>query len=165
MEKQKHSRHQTADHWHLCRMSFTLVELLIVIMIIAILAGMLLPALNSVGEKARQAGCSGNLKQVSTATLIYTGDYSDYIVVNQTNRGYDFLLRPYLGYPSDELYISRGAKRGKVLFCQSTVCGRQTRWNTFLCHRPQGPAMGKRQWCRRQKNRLHPACRFHNSLL
>jgi prepilin-type processing-associated H-X9-DG protein/prepilin-type N-terminal cleavage/methylation domain-containing protein len=59
--------------------AFTLIELLVVIAIILVLAGLLAPALGLAREKARQAACSNNLRQLYLANTLYASDYGSYV--------------------------------------------------------------------------------------
>ena len=59
------------------RRGFTLIELLVVIAIIAILAAILFPVFARAREKARQASCQSNLKQLALANLMYSQDYDE----------------------------------------------------------------------------------------
>ncbi len=64
------------------RYIFTLIELLVVIAIIAILAAILLPALNQARERGREISCLSNLKQCTFAELAYAQDNNDTFTIS-----------------------------------------------------------------------------------
>jgi prepilin-type N-terminal cleavage/methylation domain-containing protein/prepilin-type processing-associated H-X9-DG protein len=61
--------------------AFTLIELLVVIAIIAILAAILFPVFAQAREKARSISCLSNMKQIATASMMYTQDYDENMVL------------------------------------------------------------------------------------
>jgi len=85
--------------------AFTLIEVLVVIAIIAILASILFPVLAQAREKARQAACMSNMKQITLASLMYAQDYDEAI----SRKYWDFHvdLEPYV--KSIDVFVCPGS--------------------------------------------------------
>ena len=98
---------------------FTLIELLVVIAIIAILASMLLPALNKARTKARKINCLSNIKALTLASIMYTDDNDGYTAAV-------FCDRPAGQRWCFELYSKYIMKDTRVFLCPSKP---QSKWD------------------------------------
>lgn len=85
--------------------------IIVVIAIIAILAAMLLPALNRARERARSISCSTNLKQVISAAILYTTDYDNILCPP-----YDTNSKPWAHWFTSRSYLP---KESRLLACPS----------------------------------------------
>ena len=128
------------------RRGFTLIELLVVIAIIAILAAILFPVFSKAREKARQASCLSNVKQMSLGAMMYAEDYDGVnvppwaYIAGGTNVDPSF-LGPYAAlYPTLVLWeqlVYPYTKSFAVCICPSSSykepLGWQLRYRSRLC--------------------------------
>jgi len=91
---------------------FTLIELLVVIAIIAILAAILFPVFAQAREKARQASCLSNLKEIALAELMYVQDYDERTSGSYKNSPLGRIYYPELLFPY--------TKNAQIYYCPDT---------------------------------------------
>ena len=115
---------------------FTLIELLIVIAIIAILAAMLLPALQSARRTAKMAQCTSNCKQFAQSNHLYATSFNSYVTPiawgDKVNIWPAILWNqigaaqmPYENYTDDSTDWIKAVKNSKMFECPADECGKK----------------------------------------
>ncbi len=114
--------------------AFSLVEVIVVVAIVSVLAGLLVPAVQGMVVAGQRAECSSNLRQIGTAILLYANDNDGYLPGTTHELGTDFekawihALKPYLGEvdkvricPADPKGADRLAANGTSYILNSFV--------------------------------------------
>ena len=104
--------------------AFTLIELLVVIAIIALLVGILLPALGKARDASRGVLCQSNIRSISIAQILYSNDYKSKFPVNSDAPPQAGQLRPYW-YDTDRIgrYLPQVVRNDSGSTINETVGG------------------------------------------
>ncbi len=128
--------------------AFTLIELLVVVAVISVLAGLLFPVFARAREKARQAACASNLRQIGLAVMMYAQDNDDrfpYGADPTDLYGASFILTPYeaqvMAMPPLTVPLAPYVKDSRVWDCPDDHGG-DTEVNLFLDVPPPPSAFG-----------------------
>lgn len=113
------------------RRSFTLIELLVVVAIIAILAGILLPVLNSVRQRIKGVSCLSNIRQIAVATATYLSDNNRSFMVGQN---FPFMIDRYMGHAKQN-------QPTQYKDCAKMICG-----DSINESKPKEPYNGSYGW-------------------
>jgi prepilin-type N-terminal cleavage/methylation domain-containing protein/prepilin-type processing-associated H-X9-DG protein len=105
---------------------FTLVELLVVIAVISVLAGMLLPVLENAADQARSIHCINNLKQAGVALSLYIDDYDGYICANANPSSGSWTERNLWS-----TYLVDEYTNGDVMYCHSAPPYEYLKFRTY----------------------------------
>lgn len=106
------------------RKNFTLIELLVVVAIIAILAGILLPALNSARRKAESINCLSRLKQLGLGYVQYESDNDGFYPASwddSVGKYYSYHLSPYLRSTMEDRYTLIRCPAWKTKYGTSSI--------------------------------------------